>query len=99
MSDTPEWPAGGPVEVIKEALREYIGDGDGADERVLHQYTSEVSIATLLKARNTLDLEELASVHFIASDGIPSVGINTNEDAKMQVIKGLNDLIGEYLDD
>lgn len=30
------------TEVIKEALREYVGDGDGADEEVLAQHNAAV---------------------------------------------------------
>lgn len=66
---------------------------------MLDQHNREVAIAALLRARKTLDLENLASERFIASDGVPSVGINTNEDAKNKVVSGLNDQIGEYLYD
>lgn len=33
------------TEVIKEALREYVGDGDGADEEVLAQHDAAVVAA------------------------------------------------------
>jgi len=38
MSD---WPTK-PEDIIREALREYVGDGDGADEAVLAAYTRKV---------------------------------------------------------
>lgn len=39
------------TEVIKEALREYVGDGDGADEEVLAQHDEAVAEAATRKAR------------------------------------------------
>lgn len=39
------------TEVIKEALREYVGDGDGADEEVLAQHDEAVAEAAVRKAR------------------------------------------------
>jgi len=84
------------VDIIKEALREHVGDGDGEDERILDQYTREICAGAIGRAKVTLDLENLASVQFIASDGIPSVGINTNEEAKNKVLKGLDDLAKQY---
>lgn len=31
------------TDTVKEALREYVGDGDGADERVLREHDAEVA--------------------------------------------------------
>lgn len=39
------------TEVIKEALREYVGDGDGADEEVLAQHDEVVALAATRKYR------------------------------------------------
>ena len=36
-----EWPTD-PTDIIQEALREYVGDGDGADEAVLAAHDAEV---------------------------------------------------------
>lgn len=30
------------TDTVKEALREYVGDGDGADEKVLAEHNAEV---------------------------------------------------------
>lgn len=35
------WPHD-PTEIVKEALREYVGDGDGEDERVLAAHEKRV---------------------------------------------------------
>lgn len=44
------WPGeGDPTGVIKEALREYVGDGDGADEWVLAKHDAGV-VARALRA-------------------------------------------------
>lgn len=100
MTDKPlvPWPgADDPAGVIKEALREYVGDGDGADLWVLDQYTRRAIADALGRAKVSLDLEDLASHYFIASDGVGSVGINTNDTAKNKVLKGLDDLAKQYL--
>lgn len=39
------------TEVIKEALREYVGDGDGADEQVLADHDESVRRAVLREER------------------------------------------------
>lgn len=39
------------TEVIKEALRQYVGDGDGADEEVLAQHDEAVALAATRKYR------------------------------------------------
>lgn len=31
-----------PAEIVAEAVREYVGDGDGADEEVLASYEQQV---------------------------------------------------------
>ena len=36
-----EWPTE-PTDIIREALREYVGDGDGADEAVLAAHDAEI---------------------------------------------------------
>lgn len=66
-------------------------------DAMLAQHDEQVAAVALGRAKTALDLENLASVQFIASDGIPSVGINTNEDAKNKVLKGLDDLMKQYL--
>lgn len=33
--------------IIKEALREFVGDGDGADEAVLDEYTRQIQAQAL----------------------------------------------------
>jgi len=65
-------------------------------DAMLDQHNREVCAGAIGRAKVTLDLEDLASHYFIASDGIGSVGINTNETAKNKVLKGLDDLIGQY---
>ena len=39
------------TETIKEALREYVGDGDGADEKILAAHDREVARAGYQAAR------------------------------------------------
>lgn len=41
-----EWPTD-PTDIIREALREYVGDGDGADEAVLAAHDAEVAANAL----------------------------------------------------
>jgi hypothetical protein len=43
------------TDTIKEALREFVGDGDGADEAVLAEHDREVRA-------EALDVEEMARV-------------------------------------
>jgi hypothetical protein len=43
------------TDTIKEALREFVGDGDGADEAVLAEYDREVRA-------EALDVEEMVGV-------------------------------------
>ena len=38
------WPHD-PTQIVKEALREYVGDGDGEDERVLAAHEERVRAA------------------------------------------------------
>lgn len=46
------WPHD-PTQIVKEALREYVGDGDGEDERVLaaHEKRVHERIARNIEAR------------------------------------------------
>jgi hypothetical protein len=44
----------------------------------------------LHQAAEEFDLDNLASSRFIASDGYPSVGINTNDEAKAAVKEWLH---------
>lgn len=45
------------TDTIKEALREYVGDGDGADEQVLAEHDA----SALAKS---LDVEEMAKAQY-----------------------------------
>lgn len=65
-------------------------------DAMLDEHNRGVAVSALGGAKMTLPLENLASVRFIASDGIPSIGMNTNDEAKDQVLKGLDDLIGQF---
>lgn len=38
-----------PGDIIREALREYVGDGEGADELVLADYLAEIARAISLQ--------------------------------------------------
>lgn len=63
---------------------------------MLDQHNRGIIADALSRAKISLPLENLANTHFIASDGIPSIGMNTNEEAKNQVLKGLDDLAAQY---
>lgn len=39
------------TDTIKEALREFVGDGDGADEAVLDEYTRQAQAQALRDAK------------------------------------------------
>lgn len=43
-----DWPTE-PGDIIREALREYVGDGEGADELVLADYLAEIARAISLQ--------------------------------------------------
>lgn len=45
------------TDTIKEALREYVGDGDGADEKVLAEHDASALAAAL-------DVEEMAKAQY-----------------------------------
>lgn len=49
-----EWPTE-PTDIIREALREYVGDGDGADEAVLSAHDAEVKAEALEEAATSLE--------------------------------------------
>jgi hypothetical protein len=69
----------------------------GEFDDMLDRHNREVCAGALGRAKVSLPLDSLASVHFIASDGIGSIGMRTNEDSKNQVLKGLDDLAKQYL--
>jgi hypothetical protein len=73
-----------PTAVAKEALREFVGDGEGADEWVLMAHDAQVRAQAFEEAAEAFDLD-VASVAFTASDGYQSVGVYTNEEAKVIV--------------
>lgn len=50
------WPPTTPVDIVKEALREYVGDGDGADEKVLARFVASIEAKTLRETANHRDL-------------------------------------------
>lgn len=50
---TDEWPTA-PADIVREALRDYVGDGDGADEAVLEAYDRSV------RERIAQDIEDQA---------------------------------------
>lgn len=70
---------------------------EGVFDNMIDAHNREVIAGALGRAKVSLPLENLACTHFIASDGIPSVGMNTNDEAKNQVLKGLDDLAKQYL--
>lgn len=95
-----------PMREIRYQWVQFMCMAGGADkarqyedefDRMLDQHNREVAASTLGRAKVMLDLENLASVLFTASDGIPSIGMNTNERAKEKVLKGLDDLMKQYL--
>jgi hypothetical protein len=55
---------------IKEALREYVGDGDGSDEAVLTMHDNKVRAQALREAAMQIDWQFEV---FVASDGINSI--------------------------
>lgn len=70
---------------------------EGVFDNMLDAHNREVIAGALGRAKVSLPLDNLASTRFVAGDGYPSVGINTNEEAKNQVLKGLDDLAKQYL--
>lgn len=50
------WPTE-PAEIVQEALCEYVGDGDGADEAVLAAYDAHVAAQALREAADELVAE------------------------------------------
>jgi hypothetical protein len=62
-------------------------------DRAMSAHNKDVSVATLGMAKTQLKLDDLASSVFIAPDGVPSIGVNTNDDAKNKVLTGLDNLI------
>lgn len=46
-----EWPTD-PKDIVKEALREYVGDGDGEDERVLSECEMMIKAEAYEEGRN-----------------------------------------------
>lgn len=78
--------------VIREALREFVGDGDGEDEKVLARHNRAVERKALHDAAEAFDLDDLASVQWIAEgDHYLSVSIRTNQDAREFVQKWLHE--------
>lgn len=49
------WPTD-PTDIVKEALREYVGDGEGEDDRVLDQHNARV-VSEALEAFAEYDVE------------------------------------------
>jgi hypothetical protein len=47
----------GATDTIKEALREYVGDGDGADEAVLAQHNAKIRSEALHEAAMFVDAQ------------------------------------------
>lgn len=72
------------------------GEYEEMFDDMLDTHNREVIAGALSRAKVSLPLDNLASSRFIAGDGLPSVGINTNEEAKNQVLKGLDDLAKQY---
>ena len=54
MSDWPTTPA----DIIHEALREYVGDGDGADEKVLADFKAKLRAEIAAEIRDWFYTEE-----------------------------------------
>lgn len=65
-------------------------------DAMLDAHNREVAALALGRAKMTLPLEDLASSFFVASDGVGSVAVSTNEEAKNQVLRGLDAMIREY---
>lgn len=69
-----------------DEYKDYVA-ANAAFEQAMAEHAKEV----LRKAASEFDMNDLAAVHFIASDGVPSVGMRTNENAKEMVVAWLND--------
>lgn len=57
-----------PEAIVREALREFVGDGDGGDEEVLERY----NVAVVVEALNEL-LKEQISVQTTTGYEVPAV--------------------------
>lgn len=63
-----------------DEYKDYVA-ANAAFDQAMAQHAKEV----LLAAAKEFDMDDLAAVHFIASDGVPSVGMRTNSDAREKV--------------
>lgn len=54
---------------------------------------------TLHRIADEFDIDDLASTSFVASDGVMSVGISTNEQAQSRVQEWLHARAGKYQED
>jgi hypothetical protein len=73
-----------PVKVAAALLRDEMnvcGDDRGCQCEDSVEWSEEIMRGVLDAVAERFDLD-VASVRFLASDGYPSVGINTNEEAR-----------------